>query len=257
MTMSDEPPPVSRPLVYGKAAGDVGAPPPPSPWVQDQPPQPRRLHWTTQRIASAVGVAATLVAVGIVVGFHGSHPSAGGYPVGGNATAVAVPHAGLRCPTEEVTAQGAPFCYALPAHFQDISATATYRETDKFRTMIDFDTGHGLAPRDLVTVVAHQSTINFDDYTTRELVDFERQVRLKSGSNGVAGVGPQHQLIRPRGQGRGVEWTVTYTSGDKSEFNLIYDADTVVAVKCQWNRYSVQIHAACTSVLTSLRVVAL
>ena len=189
-----------------------------------------------------------------------SRPIAGAFPSGspgnGSSSAVAVNPAGLSCPAHDVTAAGAPFCYARPSGFEDISASATFVETDPFRTMLDFQTGAGLAPRDLIVVVARKLSLDYNEFSDAELLQLIKAAQAGAAPQGVSSQTLPHQVSAPRGA-RGFGYSVTYTTGVRSALTLIYVGDTRVPVKCQTRDHPAAVSAGCKRVLASMQVVTL
>jgi len=201
------------------------------------------------------GVAAAVVAVVVVLVLTQQNPP----PAAGIARPVATkspsPHAGLVCPARAVTASGAPFCFALPAHFHDISSIATFVEHDPYRTMIAFDTGSGDAPHDVIVVIARKSAVNFDDFSAADWGAYEHEAVVKVGQDNIVSEGPLRNL-HVSGM-HAFSYDVTYGTGDHSQLVHLIRGDTIVEVKCQSAHYASQVHTACQSVLASIKIVAL
>ena len=184
---------------------------------------------------------AVLVTIAVLAALAGCSSAVSGHAAG--------PRQELSCPTGAVTAQGAPFCYPLPAGFHDDTAQAKPDGSWTYYTLVS------VGQHDLIQAAAASIGVDTDTKNDAELATLADQQLLHPGQFKVVTASARTTL--PVDRARAFAQDAKYQSGVGARQVVVYRGRTLVQISCQYLDKQAVVQKACTDVLDNIQVVGL
>lgn len=182
----------------------------------------------------------------------GSGPSDRPSPSNGNDDPGSGERQSLNCEGDKIISpRGAPYCFAQPDGFQDVSETVTVDATvgnEKYRSAV------AVGDRDLIIVTVYELRINTDPVSDEMLESELRGVLANLSTQGFA----FDSTVAKRGTVDGARSFGYHAQQAKERLEadvyFIFRGKSEVEVNCQWKDKRAQIQRACDDVLGSLQI---
>jgi len=175
----------------------------------------------------------------------GSSPTSGGSTEGPGRQTLSCTGAKLISPS------GAPYCYAIPSGFTDVSSSVTVDTSvgkEKFRTAV------AVADRDLIIVTVYELLADTDSISDESL-----EQELKGVLTSLASQGFTFDSTTPKRTAVDGARAFSYHAREaknqlQADVSFIFRGKTEVEVNCQWQRRQADITRGCQQVLESLQI---
>jgi hypothetical protein len=150
-----------------------------------------------------------------------------------------------------ISPAGAPYCYATPAGFTDVSSSVTVDTSvgkEKFRTAV------AVADRDLIIVTVYELLVDTDSISDESL-----EQELKGVLSTLASQGFTFDSTTAKRSAVDGARSFSYHAREaknqlQADVYFIFRGRTEVEVNCQWQRRQADITRGCQQVLSSLQI---
>jgi hypothetical protein len=177
-------------------------------------------------------------------------PSGSGTPAPSPSASGSTNRTTLKCSGKAIAPSGAPYCFSIPAGFQDVSSSVTVDASvgnEKFRSAV------ALADRDLIIVTVYTLTTDTDDISADTLEGELKTVLAQLATQGFAFESTQAERGSVDGA-RSFSYHATQAKNKlESDVYFVFRGKNEVEVNCQWQSKGAEIQKGCKAVLDSLQ----
>jgi hypothetical protein len=204
------------------------------------------------------GCASTVSGTGTVAA-DATGPSAGGAPTA-SASPTADPSASasgddagrssLSCSGSKISPAGSPYCFVMPAGFQDVSSSVTVDASigqEKYRSAV------ALGDRDLIIVSVYELRADTDDIGDDTLEGELKTVLAQLAQQGFTFTSTTATKTTVDGARSFGYHASQKSSGLESDVYFLFRGKNELQVNCQWKNKAADITKGCRSVLSTLQ----
>lgn len=177
-------------------------------------------------------------------------PSGSGTPAPSPSTSAGAGRSTLKCSGKAIAPSGAPYCFSIPAGFQDVSSSVTVDASvgnEKFRSAV------ALADRDLIIVTVYTLTTDTDEISADTLEGELKTVLAQLATQGFSFESTQAERGEVDGA-RSFSYHATQAKNKlESDVYFIFRGKNEVEINCQWQSKAAEIQKGCRAVLDTLQ----
>ena len=156
----------------------------------------------------------------------------------------------LSCSGTTISPSGSPYCFTVPAGFQDVSSSVTVDASigqEKYRSAV------AVSDRDLIIVSVYELKMDTDD-----IADDTLEAELKTVLAQLAQQGFTFESTNAKKSTTDGARTFSYrasqkSSGLESDVYFLFSGKNELQVNCQWKSKATDIAQGCAAVLKSLQ----
>jgi hypothetical protein len=156
----------------------------------------------------------------------------------------------LSCGGSKISPAGSPYCFTMPAGFQDVSSSVTVTAGTgqvKYRSAVAVST------HDMIIVSVYELRRNTDDISDDTLAGELTQVLQQLSQQGLTFDSTTADKTSVDGARSFGYHTSQNSTGVESDLYFLFRGRNELQVNCQWKDKKSDIGRACTSVLSSLQ----
>ena len=150
-------------------------------------------------------------------------------------------------PLHEICPAGVyqPFCFRVPAGFQNYSYLTTYGKGWMYRTLVS------VGRHDLIEVLASRERTSTDTLSNTALRKYyDRTLRARRGRYSVHRAGSVHR-VRVDGA-RAFEQHSVFVDGVHGDTTTVFRGRSIISISCQSQTLAGKVHTGCASIHRSL-----
>jgi len=156
----------------------------------------------------------------------------------------------LSCTGTKISPSGAPYCFVVPAGFEDVSSSVTVDASigrEKYRSAVAVD------DRDLIIVSVYELRVDTDDIADETLEGELKTVLAQLARQGFTFKSTTAEKSTTDGARTFTYHASQASSGLESDVYFLFSGKNELQVNCQWKAKKAEITKGCAQVLKSLQ----
>jgi hypothetical protein len=208
-----------------------------------------------------IGLCGLLAGCASTVTGNGQLAAGAALPSGASASASPAPSASasssddqgrqsLTCSGQKISPAGSPYCFVMPAGFQDVSSSVTVDASigqEKFRSAV------ALGDRDLIIVSVYELKADTDAISDDTLEGELKTVLAQLAQQGFTFTSTAADKTTVDGARSFGYHASQKSSGLESDVYFLFRGTNELQVNCQWKTKEAEITKGCKAVLSSLQ----
>lgn len=156
----------------------------------------------------------------------------------------------LSCSGTKISPSGSPYCFTVPAGFQDVSSSVTVDASigqEKYRSAV------AVGDRDLIIVSVYELKVDTDDIADDTLEGELKTVLAQLAQQGFTFDSTSADKSTTDGARTFAYHATQSSSGLESDVYFLFSGKNELQVNCQWKDKEADITKGCAAVLKSLQ----